>query len=186
MPPLSGAGHRTNWRRPISVRIGVSLSRLVPIIAITCMLIGCGPDVQEQAARTYVTEMTPLLEDNHRLARTLLQLAEKIKYHRTTPQKVADQFDKELIPAARSLAERAQSIQPEQAPLNGIHQDLVRAWSNRQKAYVAMHAAWVDGDLAAYEAKAESHKTVFKAEARYFMNVNKTLSEYQLTLEQYP
>lgn len=162
------------------------MHRLVPIIAVTCMLLGCGPDAQQKAARTYVTDMTPLLEDNHRLARTLLQLAEKIKYHRTTPQEVADQFDKELIPAARSLAERAQTIQPAQAPLNGIHQDLVRAWANRQKAYVAMHQAWVDGDLAAYEAKAESHKTVFKAEARYFKNVNKTLSEYQLTLEQYP
>jgi hypothetical protein len=91
-----------------------------------------------------------------------------------------------MIPAARALHEGATAIQPTAAPLDGIHMGLVRAWANRLSAYESMHTHWLEGDLTGFEGTAGDHKTVFKAEARYFDSVNGVLAEHHLSLTQYP
>lgn len=163
------------------------MNRLIAMVMLPTLLIGCGPSADEQAAQDYVAAMTPLLVNNSELSRGFLDLGVQIKRgERTGPLEVAEQLEDKLIPAARSLSEGVAAVEPSSKTLSGVHIDIVRAWSNREKAYVAMHEAWLTGDLAAFEGIAESHRTVFKAEERYFKNVGKVLSEYQLTLKQYP
>ena len=156
------------------------------MILLPALLLGCGPSAQEKAAQDYVAGMTPLLKDNTKLSRYFLELAAQIKKQRTSPQQVSERLQSEIIPAARALHTGAEAIQPEVAPLDGIHIGLVRAWNNRLRAYESMHKAWVAGDLAAFEGATSDHKTVFKAEARYFDSIGPVLEEYQLSLTQYP
>ncbi len=150
------------------------------------LLLACGPDAQERASRDYVEQMAPLLQRNAALSRSFLDLAAQIKKQNATPQVVADKLQTQFIPRARSLHLSVQAIQPEVSPLDGMHLGLVRAWGNRERAYVDMHAAWVAGDLGAFEGASEDHKTVFKAEQRYFESTDKLLSEYGLQLDRYP
>jgi hypothetical protein len=156
------------------------------MIMIPALLLGCGPSAQERAAQDYVAGMTPLLKDNTKLSRYFLELAAQIKKQRASPQQISDKLQAEIIPAARALHTGAEAIQPGVAPLNGIHIGLVRAWYNRVQAYESMHRAWVADDLVAFEGATSDHKTVFKAEARYFDSIGPILAEYQLSLTQYP
>ena len=149
-------------------------------------LLACGPDAQEKAARDYAAQMTPLLQRNAALSRSFLDLAAQIKKHKASPQMVADKLQTQMIPRARSLHESAQAIQPAVSPLDGIHLGLVRAWGNRVAAYEAMHGAWVSRDLGAFEGASEDHRTVFKAEQRYFDSTQKLMAGYELTLDRYP
>lgn len=156
------------------------------MIMLPALLLGCGPSAQEKAAQDYVAAMTPLLKDNTKLSRYFLGLAAQIKKQRTSPQQVSEELQGEIIPAAQALHTGAEAIQPGLAPLDGIHIGLVRAWSNRVRAYESMHTAWMADDLVAFEGASLDHKTVFKAEVRYFESINTVLADHELSLTQYP
>jgi len=158
------------------------LAMLLPVF----LLAGCGPDPQEEAARTYAAAMAPLLEENAGLAESFLLLAEKIRKKRSTPQDVADELKNEVIPRAKKLRDGAVTVRPNQLALSSVHGEIVRAWKTRVSAYERMLQAWDSGNLAAFNGAANEHLKVYKKEARYFKNTAQVLAPYGLKLEQYP
>jgi hypothetical protein len=156
---------------------------LLPILGFA---LACGAGPEQDDAESYVSAMQAPLAQNAALAQRFLTDASQVKRHETDGGKLVEQLSRELAPQAEALSKQIAGIEPEQLPLRDAHAILVRSWADRASAYGGMRDAWTAGDLAAWDAAQRKNTQSKLDEERYFTEVNRYLSAYKLSVEQFP
>jgi hypothetical protein len=147
-------------------------------------LAACTADPATEAAEAYAHSMAPLLADDDALARNQVALAEGTTSGRLSALDVADRYDRELVPTAGALRDRAKAIEVDSAlpDLAASHALLVQAWTDRASAYLAILQAYRADNVAALEAAAKKNRDAKADEEQYFEDVEKVLAEHGATL----
>ena len=147
-------------------------------------LAACAPDSATKAAEAYAHSMAPLLADDDELARKQVALAQGTTSGKLTAPDVAERYNRELVPEAGALRDRAKAIEPDAAlpDLQAPHALLVQAWSDRAGAYLALLQAYRANDMAAFDAAAKKNLDAKAAEEQYFDDVEKVLAAHGATL----
>jgi hypothetical protein len=142
--------------------------------------LACATDSAGNAAESYAHAMAPLLADDDALARSQVALAEGTTSGRMSALDVADRYDRELVPAAGALRDRAKAIEVDEAlpDLAAPHALLVQAWTDRAAAYLAILQAYRVDDLAAFDLAAKKNLDAKAAEEQYFEDVDKVLAPH--------
>jgi len=157
-----------------------SMSVSVLFIALTA----CATDSATKAADAYAHSMAPLLADDDALARKQIALAEGTTSGKLAAADVAERYNRELVPEAGALRDRAKAIEPDAAlpDLQAPHALLIQAWSDRAAAYLAILQAYRAGDVATFDAAAKKNMDAKAAEEQYFDDVEKVLAAHGATL----
>ena len=157
-----------------------SMSAFVLFTALTA----CATDSASKAAEAYAHSMAPLLADDDALARKQIALAEGTTSGQLAALDVAERYNRELVPEAGALRDRAKAIEPDAAlpELQAPHALLVQAWSDRAAAYLAILQAYKADDLAAFDAAAKKNLDAKATEEQYFDDVEKVLAAHGATL----
>jgi len=148
-------------------------------------LVGCTPTPETKEATAYVEAVQPVLFENAALARRVLALAADVVDERTTPQKLAVAWSKEIVPVAAHLHDQATLIEPT-GPWAAPHDALVVLWGDRADAYAALSEAVDRGDEAAWQAARERSDAVKVSEERWFTDINDRLRVHRLSIEPFP
>ncbi len=148
------------------------------------VLTACAPDSATKAAEAYANSMAPLLADDDALARKQVALAEGTTSGELGALDVADRYNRELVPEAGALRDRAKAIEPDPAlpELQAPHALLVQAWTDRAAAYLAILQAYRADDLTAFDAAAKKNLDAEASEEQYFDDVEKVLAAHGATL----
>ena len=156
------------------------MSASVLFIALTA----CATDSATKAAEAYAHSMAPLLADDDALARKQVALAEGTTSGQLGALDVADRYNRELVPEAGALRDRAKAIEPDAAlpELQAPHALLVQAWTDRAAAYLAILQAYRAGDLTAFDAAAKKNLDAKATEEQYFDDVEKVLAAHGASL----
>jgi hypothetical protein len=167
----SGPSSRLSW--------GLALGLLSSLAA-------CETKPNTQAELDYYSAMSPILEDNAQMAKDYQSLAAKIKKQDPEAADIGKMLDRQFIPAARALHDRADAVDPGNAALGDAHDLLTEAWDVRVTNFEAIHDAWKSQDLDAYKAAADASYANKTTEDRYFREINVALAPADVTLEAYP
>ncbi len=150
------------------------------------MILGCSGSPAATEAEGYVDSLAPALAQNGILAQRFLTEASRVKKKEVDGGQLAELLAKELVPQATELAGTVAAVTPVEPRLGAAHAILVKSWSDRAAAYQALSAAWVAGDLSAWDSAQRQNAMSKLDEERYFTAVNAVLGEWQLSLAQYP
>ena len=147
-------------------------------------LTACATDSATKAAEAYAHSMAPLLADDEALARKQVALAEGTTSGQLAAPDVAERYNRELVPEAGALRDRAKAIEPDAAlpELQAPHALLVRAWTDRAAAYLEILRAYRAADLTAFDAAAKKNLDAKATEEQYFDDVEKVLAAHGATL----
>ena len=165
-----------------------SAAAFVGITALSLSLAGCqdqGPTPYAQ----YRDAVQPLLAENTTLVKHFEQLAISLKKRSDgapDAKGIAAQLDGTMLPAARSLSERAQAVELTEAGLVPVHKNLVNAWSHRAEAWSNLHAAYEKGDVAAIDEAVELSTQSHLLEDQWFDEADTALRAQGLYLVRYP
>ncbi|MCB9677883.1 MAG: hypothetical protein H6737_22480 [Alphaproteobacteria bacterium] len=149
-------------------------------------LMGCATlDPKTAAATEYVNDVQPLMLENSLLAERLLKLASQV-YNEDVPQAgLSPAWNDEIVPLAEHIHIQADAVDvPDE--WKDLHDNLVVIWSDRASAYRSMGEAIVLADRKRWKEARELEGQVVKREETWFQTVSTQLSQYDLTLEQYP
>jgi len=144
---------------------------------------GCGPDPRQLEAQRYAEAMGRAASDNAALARSTLELAEKLRKQSIDADAAAGALETDMLPRARALASRARGVMPTTAGLQPGHQQIVEAWSERADAYADLARAWRAGDVPAFAAAEKANRAASDEAAEGVLAVNAELSRYGLTID---
>ncbi|MEC7948528.1 MAG: hypothetical protein VX265_13260 [Myxococcota bacterium] len=161
-------------------------SSIVLPAAMAAALAACDTAPAAQAEQDYYAALRPILADNAKMAKDFQSLAARIKKDAPDASDVGKRLDRQFIPAAQALAERAAAVQPGTAELADAHALLVTAWEARVTHYKGIHDAWKDKDLDAYRTASDASYSSKALEGRYFRQVNIALAPAAVTLTPYP
>lgn len=165
-----------------------SAAAFVGITALTLSLVGCqdqGPPPYAQ----YRDAVQPLLAENTTLVKHFEQLAISLKKRTEAapdPKAIAAQLDSTMLPAARSLSERAEAVTLTEASLAPVHQHLVNAWSHRAEAWSNLRDAYGKDDLQALDQAIELSTQSHLLEDQWFDEADAALRTQGLYLVRYP
>lgn len=163
-----------------------ALPSIVLPVTLAAALLACDPGPQAQAELDYHSALQPILTDNARMAKDFQALAARIKKESPDAKDVGKRLDRQFIPSAQALADRARAVQPGTTELTDAHVLLVEAWEARVDHFEGVRDAWKDEDLDAYEAAAAASYSSKTLEDRYFREVNVALAPAAVTLQPYP
>jgi len=158
----------------------------VPSIALAVGMLACGDEPAAEAEHGYHRELQPLIVDNAKMAKDFQVLAARIKKDSPGATDVGKRLDRQFIPSAQNLADRARAIDPATPELAGAHELLVASWDARVEHYEGVREAWKAQDLDAFQAAVDAGYTARTLEERYFREVNIALAPAALTLQPYP
>lgn len=165
-----------------------SAAAFVGITALTLSLVGC----QEQGPTPYAQyrdAVQPLLAENTVLVKHFEQLAISLKKKsEATPDAkgIAAQLDSTMLPAARSLSERAEAVTLTEPSLAPVHQHLVNSWAHRAEAWSSLREAYSKDDLAAFDQALELSAQSHLLEDQWFDEADTALRAQGLYLVRYP
>ena len=154
--------------------------------ALVVGLAACETAPAAQAELDYHASLQPIIADNVKMSKDFQALAARIKKDAPDAKDVGKRLDRQFIPSAQQLAERARAVQPLTPELVDAHGLLVQAWDARVQHYEGVRDAWQAQDLDAFQAAVDSAYTSRTMEERYFREVNIALSPAAVTLEAYP
>ena len=154
--------------------------------ALVVGLAACETGPAAQAELDYHASLQPIIADNVKMSKDFQALAARIKKDAPDAKDVGKRLDRQFIPSAQQLAERARAVQPLTPELADAHGLLVQAWDARVQHYEGVRDAWQAQDLDAFQAAVDSAYTSRTLEERYFREVNIALSPAAVTLEAYP
>lgn len=163
-----------------------ALSSLALPLTLSATLAACDTAPQAQAELDYHAELQPILADNAKMAKDFQALAARIKKESPDADDVGKRLDRQFIPSAQALADRARAVQPATQELGDAHGLLVEAWEARVQHFEGVRDAWKDQDLDAYRAAADASYASKTLEDRYFREVNVALAPAAVTLQPYP
>ena len=149
-------------------------------------LIACGPDARESASRAYAKNMQALWSENHAIGREFMDVAAKIKKEEIKALEVTQRFTERVVPRARTLADKANSMETGTESLEQVHAGIVRAWEIRADAYEQMVDALKKTDMQSYARAVNDNRAVRQVEDRYLEATNKLLAPYQIKLDPMP
>ena len=154
------------------------------VFVLLTALAACATDSASKAAEAYAHSMAPLLADDDELARKQIALAEGTTSGHLAAPDVAERYNRELVPEAGALRDRAKAIEPDAAlpELQAPHALLVQAWTDRAAAYLEILRAYRAEDLPAFDAAAKKNRDAEAAEEQYFDDVEKVLAAHGATL----
>lgn len=163
-----------------------ALPSIVLPLTLASALVACDPGPQPQAELDYHAELLPILADNAKMAKDFQALAARIKKESPDAKDVGKRLDRQFIPSAQALEDRARAVKPGTTELTDAHVLLVEAWAARVEHYEGVRDAWKDQDLDAYQASVDASYASKTLEDRYFREVNVALAPASVTLQPYP
>lgn len=167
-------------------RMHRALSTIVLQVSLAAALGACDTAPAAQAERDYHAALRPILVDNAKMAKDFQSLAARIKKDAPDARDVGKRLDRQFIPGAQALADRAAAVQPGTQELADAHTLLVTAWEARVTHYEGIRDAWKDKDLDAYRAASDASYSSKALEDRYFRQVNIALAPAAVSLKPYP
>lgn len=165
------------------------LSRVVhaaPAAAVAVVVVACGSEPAADAELGYHSELQPLIADNAKMAKDFQVLAARIKKDSPDAKDIGKRLDRQFIPSAQNLADRARAVQPGTPELTEAHALLVASWDARVGHYEGVREAWKAQDLDAFQAAVDAGYRARTLEERYFREVNIALAPAAVTLQPYP
>jgi hypothetical protein len=162
------------------------MHRAFPTLVLAAGLVACEGAPAAQAELDYHADLQPILADNAKMAKDFQALAARIKKESPDAKDIGKRLDRQFIPSAKALADRARAVQPGTTELTDAHVLLVEAWDARIEHFEGVRDAWKDQDLDAYQAAADASYASKTLEDRYFREVNIALAPADVTLQPYP
>ena len=166
-----------------------ALSRAVlaaPSVFLWVGTVACGGQPAAEAELAYHSELQPLIADNAKMAKDFQVLAARIKKESPGAADVGKRLDRQFIPSAQNLADRARAIEPATPELTDAHAILVASWDARVGHYEGVREAWKAQDLDAFQSAVDAGYSARTLEEQYFREVNIALAPAALTLQPYP
>lgn len=165
-----------------------SLPRLLLLATVLAgsapLLPGCA--APQAGATEYATAMAPTFQKNAALGKEFQDVASRLKKGEITNADAADRFNRNAVPLAQEVANRAAAVHPEDPALAEAHAVLVKAWEDRAAAYTAAAKAFSQGDSAGFEAARTQIAAVGDREAAYLTAVNGYTQPLGVSVDLYP
>jgi hypothetical protein len=173
------SGKRARARRAVVC----SGAMWTPWIAV--LLLACGPDPTNVAARTYADSLQPLLDENGLLALHLLDAAADVHDAKATSEQTRVTWETDIVPLAEHLRDQALIVD---APPDWAadHKGLTDIWTARADAYREISEAIAQGDGELWKRGREEADTAKLAEETWFQRANERLGPAGVTLDQFP
>jgi len=162
------------------------VAQAAPVIAVAVGMVACESEPAAEAELGYHSELQPLIADNAKMAKDFQVLAARIKKDSPDANDIGKRLDRQFIPSAQNLADRARAVQPGTPELNEAHTLLVESWDARVGYYEGVREAWKAQDLDAFQAAVDAGYRVRTLEERYFREINIALAPAAVTLQPYP
>jgi hypothetical protein len=151
---------------------------------------GCEPDPVATDLDSWYYGLSAVLVENTSLAVKVQDFAASVMESRRSgklsPEKVAEHYEDEILPLARTVAEHADDVRPQTEEFQVMHDGLAVVWSGRVDAYSAVVSGWEDANVDGITEAATKCEELRIAEAMWFEQTNPLLKERGYRFEQFP
>jgi len=151
---------------------------------------GCTPDPVTSDLDSWYYGLSAVLVENTTLAVKVQDFAAAVMESRRSgklsPKKVAGHYDDNILPLARTVAEHAGDVRPQEAEFQTMHDELAIIWTGRVEAYSAVVSAWEDSDLDSITEASSKCEALRIAESMWFETTNPQLADRGYRFDEFP